>query len=308
MPEEMELPEPPARPPMTEAEAWRLAAAEGLSLVPGYSKGSQGDSRGFAKPDFEGVTRTSTNRTKAAIWHGGKLHNLGTFTNTPEAALAIARFLGPAGCAERCAAATASAPAAPPSLIEYDQLMSAKLGLPPLAPPPTTLAQPLIPASVVAPPMTEAEARRLAAAEGLALVPSDKFASGFKGVRRSPNAKNEPFLTHVYLDGKHQHLGSFTSAAEAALAYARHQGPASCNAAAAAPAPSQAVKAEEMPHMPADAQVKEEFEPLMPACRPGQAGVVPTMLEDVYVKLEAPIIGVKRARELPELRESRAET
>ena len=74
--------------------------------------------------------------------------------------------------------------------------------------------------------MTEAEARRLAAAEGLALVQAES-AAGYKGVsyHSRPGISN-PFMVKIKQGGKSHSLGCFSSAAEAALAYARHLGPA----------------------------------------------------------------------------------
>ena len=75
-------------------------------------------------------------------------------------------------------------------------------------------------------PMTEAEAHRLAAAEGLVLVLAPGNASGFKGVSRN-NGSISPksgYCAQFCQGGKTVRLGSFSSAAEAALAYARHLG------------------------------------------------------------------------------------
>ena len=79
--------------------------------------------------------------------------------------------------------------------------------------------------------MAETEARQLAAAEGLSLVPADN-STGYKGVRRI-NGNGKPFQAQISQDGKQHHLGSFATAAEAALAYARRIGPVGCAAAAA---------------------------------------------------------------------------
>ena len=116
-------------PPMTEAEARRLAAAEGLVLVPADNRtGWKGvhQQHGYKRVSRNGV------RFQARLWQGGEQHSLGAFASTAEAALAVARFLGPASCAT---AATAAAATAAPE-----------------------------------PPLMEAEARRLAAAEGMQLV------------------------------------------------------------------------------------------------------------------------------------------
>ena len=180
-----------AKPPMTEAEARQLAEEEGLQLVPATNNAS----------GFRGVSRNGSSMSKpfrAEIWQGGEQHVLGTFTTVGEAALAVARFLGPAGSA---AAAAAAAAAEVPKLT-----------------------------------MTEAEARQLAEQEGLVLLPADNV-TGFKGVSRN-GSKSTLFMAQIRQDGKTHKLGTYVTAAEAALAYARHLGPAGCAAAAAPPSPA----------------------------------------------------------------------
>ena len=92
--------------------------------------------------------------------------------------------------------------------------------------------------------MTEAEARRLAAEEGLQLVPADN-ATGWKGVSHlsTPNLI-KPYKAQIKQGGKDRSLGTFATAAEAALAYARHLGPAGCAAALAPPATPEPVMTE----------------------------------------------------------------
>ena len=65
--------------------------------------------------------------------------------------------------------------------------------------------------------MTEAEARRLAAAEGLSLVPA-ATATGYRGVYKI-NSRSKPFSAKVSHDGKQHSLGYYTTAAEAALEF-----------------------------------------------------------------------------------------
>ena len=69
--------------------------------------------------------------------------------------------------------------------------------------------------------MTAAEAHTAAATEGLALLRSAENAAGFLGVRRKNNSVIKPFTAKL----KKQQLGSFATAEEAALAYARALGP-----------------------------------------------------------------------------------
>jgi len=62
---------------------------------------------------------------------------------------------------------------------------------------------------------------RQAAAEGLILQPSDNSA-GYLGVyKRNCDSRSKPFQAMVWRDSKHVHLGSFATAEEAALTYAR---------------------------------------------------------------------------------------
>ena len=81
--------------------------------------------------------------------------------------------------------------------------------------------------------MALAEAERLALAEGLTLVLEPSNLSGFKGVCETRNgtfaasARTGPRGT-----AEPRYLGTFGSAAEAALAVARHMGAEACEAAA----------------------------------------------------------------------------
>ena len=83
--------------------------------------------------------------------------------------------------------------------------------------------------SAAAPTAEEAAAQALA--EGLTLVRSSSQ-TGCKNVALSGGAK--PYQSHVSVNGKRKTLGSFATAEEAALAYARFLGPASSAAEAAA--------------------------------------------------------------------------
>ena len=74
-----------------------------------------------------------------------------------------------------------------------------------------------------------ATAMAIAEAEGLTLVPADNE-SGFKGVSRvsKQKAATNPFRVRVQHEGRDTVLGTFDSAAEAALCYARFVGPELC--------------------------------------------------------------------------------
>ena len=73
--------------------------------------------------------------------------------------------------------------------------------------------------------MTAAEAHAAAATEGLALLRAEN-STGFKGVGRNNGSASKPFQANVRHDGRQEHLGSFTTAEEAALAVSRFLGPA----------------------------------------------------------------------------------
>mmetsp|Transcript_30174 Transcript_30174/g.97025 ORF Transcript_30174/g.97025 Transcript_30174/m.97025 type:complete len:361 (+) Transcript_30174:170-1252(+) len=171
---------------MDEAEARRMAAEEGLTLV--HSPRNQ--------TGFMGVARTESGRFRSKLGE----ESIGTAATAEAAALLYARRLGPETSAEAAAIAAAAAASAAASA-----------------------------AAAEAEPMSAAEAERLAAVEGLTLVPSTgsldgrKAGSvskwGFKGV--SYKAKIGMF--HAALGT--ESIGSFRSAPEAALAYARRLGP-----------------------------------------------------------------------------------
>ena len=70
-----------------------------------------------------------------------------------------------------------------------------------------------------------ATAQQLAQAEGLKLIPSIN-AAGYKGVKRHTHSLG--YSSRARENNSDVHLGTFDSAAEAALAYARYLGPARC--------------------------------------------------------------------------------
>ena len=124
--------------------------------------------------------------------------SLGHFATAEEAALAFARFLGPAGVVASLAAAATAA---------------------------------LEPA-----PMTAAEAHAAAASKLLALVRAEN-ATGFKGVSHSVAVSaSKPFIAKLWHGGRTANLGNFATAEEAALAVARFLGPEGVAAALAAAA------------------------------------------------------------------------
>jgi len=185
--------------PMTAAEAYTAAAAEGLALL-----GADNET------GFKGVKRNTSNTStisfKAQLMRGGRTIYLGIFATAEEAALAVARFLGPEGVVASLAAAASAA---------------------------------LEPA-----PMTAAEAHAAAAAEGLALLCAEN-STGFKDVRRSGKSSgSKPFTAELRHGGRKNYLGAFATAEEAALAVARFLGPEGVTAALAPePAPMTAEEA-----------------------------------------------------------------
>jgi ubiquitin len=117
---------------------------------------------------------------EAKIRENGKHRHLGIFATPEEAALCYARYIG----TERATAEAAQARIAVPQ------------------------------------PLTADEARAVAAAEGLELVPSASGETGYKCVYRY-GGKYEAKITE---NGKSRHLGNFATPEEAALCYARHIG------------------------------------------------------------------------------------
>ena len=138
--------------------------------------------------------------------------------------------------------------------------------------------------------MTEAEARRLAAEEGLVLVPADNT-TGFKGVYLS--GKSKPFLAQIRADKGHDrkkhHLGTYISAAEAALAVARFFGPAGC-AAATTPA--------SLPCAPAAVLTANAVPPAVETTADVAAAAALRSLQHMpQSSVPIPVAGGKRARE-----------
>ena len=119
---------------MSEAEVHAAVRAEGLTLV----------SSSENKSGFKGVTASAggSSRSQANYTVKGKLHCLGHFATALQAALCIARFLGPDGSAAAAVVATAATPQG----------------------------------------MSEADVRAAAEAEDLTLVQCSDHQSGFKGV------------------------------------------------------------------------------------------------------------------------------
>ena len=87
------------------------------------------------------------------------------------------------------------------------------------------------------------EAEVVEEAEGLRLHLSSNNSTGYKGVRNALNGGNKPYAAQICVQGKGQvYLGSFKTAVEAAVCYARHalaqQGSSSSSSASATAAAS----------------------------------------------------------------------
>ena len=155
------------------------------------------------------------------------------------AARAAAKLVAIAAAAAAAAASAAGDPppagaaAALPPPPAAAALSSAGSAAAPVAPVPAPLP-PL-------PVMSEAEALRLAAAEGLTIVKAPHTSTGFKGVSVVYHTR-KPYLAQTRENGKRRSLGQYMSIAEAALTYARHLGPAGSAAAAVAAAAAASVR------------------------------------------------------------------
>ena len=297
--------------PLTSEEARQQAQAEELTLLvaenkTGYHAGYL-NKPGRPKPYL------------AAVWRGGKLVSLGSFATAEEAALYVARSPeGQAVAAKRAAPPLTSEEARQQAQAEGMTLLVAenKAGYfgvsldKPGHPKPyqarvsrggktvslgsfaTAEEAALYVArspegpvaaerAAAAPPLTSEEARQQAQAEGVTLLVAENKA-GYSGVTHNPG-KLKPYQARVKRGGKTVHLGSFATAEEAALCFARSpEGQAA--AGRAAPAESQGA----LPAVPTGATFKEEGTvPPMPAGTfVKEEGVVPPMPPDAFTKVE----------------------
>ena len=164
---------------MSAAEAHAAAASEGLELLRAEN------ATGFWNV---GLKKRASKPFQAKLMRDGRTNFLGFFATAEEAALTVARFLGPEGVA------AALAPPAP-------------------APAPMTEAEALAAA--------EAEGLTLLRSENPT---NSRNPTGFKYVSRNPTAL-KPFQARPIRDGHVHELGRFATAEEAALAVARFFGP-----------------------------------------------------------------------------------
>lgn len=160
-------------PEMSEAEAYQLAEAEGLQLV----------TRAGSKSGFFLVTKTRdggagkhrrsvTSYTASVSRASGK--SLGPFKSAVVAALAVARELGPDGCAAAVARVAAEAAQAAAKATAHAEAIAAR-----------ELAAQEAAARV----LTDEQVQQQAAREGLTFLISNRNESGYKGVYKSERAR-----------------------------------------------------------------------------------------------------------------------
>ena len=277
--------------PLTAAEAKAAAEAEGLTLVT-----SAAASSGYTNVQWHQNGKHGSRRTyELKVVRGSRLVYLGTFATAEEAALVYARWLAKEESAAEVAAALEAVVAAVMAAGEPTKAPAAELAAVTDAAMAATVAptaEGLLPpprrrrrhnsawrqqlaakasATTADVMVSEKDVRRDAASEGLALVPSHCNSTGFHGVSFSPSSQGcrRPFSAQVWEAGNGQGtakgrqliLGSYASAAEAALAYARHLGgPASLTAAAAADVAAVAAAAKTRMSQMSDDDVKSVAE------------------------------------------------
>ena len=190
-------------PRMTAEEALRAAADEGLHLVR-----SPGSKSGFKNVSGNGKPGDKF-RWAAVRRIDGRTEKLGSYYSAEEAALEYARAIGPEMSKEEAAQADAA-------------MTSAAIVSLPSTPGVPQRYNPSLRHLPACTPFTVEEVLRHAAAEGLSLYRSESTASGYVGVQKDKrgDCKHRPFMAYL-AKPKHRALGSFATAEEAALCYAR---------------------------------------------------------------------------------------
>ena len=145
--------------------------------------------------------------------------------------------------------------------------------------------------------LTSEQARHTAKAAGLTLLVADNKA-GYLGVKLKPG-KPKPYQARVTRGGNMVSLGSFATAEEAALCFARSpEGQkAAERAAAAAPQLSEEESKGMVPPMPPGAFVKQEDMPSDAVAK--DEGAVPSMPPDALVKVEVVVKEEQRSDRRP---------
>ena len=150
------------------------------------------------------------------------------------------------------------------------------------------------PADKGTPPMSVEEVHRIARSEGLELLRSHVGTTGFRGVIDYKGSQTHPFIARIKVQGKHQHLGLFRTAAEGALAYARKVGGEACKVSAEKNRIREPVYGGATPTSLEDARRLAEAEGLLlvtrDGARSGYAGVVYHPYKPPAVKKEAKLV------------------
>jgi hypothetical protein len=198
--------------PMSEAEAERQAATEGLTLM----------RSGLGNTGYLGVSRHAcVNKPyMVRIKEGGKQRCLGYFSSPHEAALVYARARYELLIKE-------SGKALWLGLFSSDDHEAARASA--LAFEVDKRARAAGDQASKADPMSEAEAEQQAATEGLTLPCSGSNKTGYSGVKHygyhGGTSRSYSYQAMITEGGKGRSLGTFSSPHEAALAYARALGP-----------------------------------------------------------------------------------
>ena len=202
--------------PRPREDALRQAKAEGLTLQPSDNESgfegvnfiiSRAPAVGWHGPFSAGsasASRFSTKPYEASVRRGDHMVSLGYFVTAEEAALCYARNVAASG-----------AHGGEPTIGAAEERMATTN-----VPQELDVAIKAAAATSTPAALTAEEALQQAEVEGLALEPSSN-AVGFKGVGLSSSTGPKPYSVQVARDGRKVYLGSFVTAEEAALCYAR---------------------------------------------------------------------------------------
>jgi hypothetical protein len=182
---------------MTAEEAKLAASDEGLVLVP-----APGTRSGFKGVSYQDDQKHAAAPYSVGVCRAARIVKLGSFVTAEEAALHYARFIGPEEAAKAAKAAEGQSPS---ECIFHPGCVN-----------PSAYGE------------TAEESLQLAADEGLTFEPASTTGSGYRGVYYSKatikNSRRRPYVArlsrHLGLS-KGKHLGSFSTAEQAALCYAR---------------------------------------------------------------------------------------
>ena len=308
-------------PPMTVAEALAEAEAEGLTLAR-----RSGNQSGFHNVAVQ--TECKPRPYGALAWRDGKTVNLGFFATAEEAALHVARSPEAQAVAAQPPPMTAVEVVA---LAKAEGLTLARSdgqsGFRSVAVNHDCTARPyqasvrrdgkkihigsFVTAEEAAlhvartpeaqyfeaspPPMTAAEAVAQAEAEGLMLARSSVNQTGFYNVSMQPNSKVRPYQATVFRAGKQVHLGSFATAEEAALHFARTP---EGWAAAALPPPMTVAEARAKAEVKAQVKAQAQAQALAKAEAKAQAQAKAQAKAEAKLAAKAEAIRARREQKL----------